>query len=515
MIKTVKTIDNTIEEQICTAMIISTEFLNDVSPIFKPNYIKNSFAKIICFWCMDHFKSYKESPGKHIRDIYVTEAETNLSKEDKEIIGEFLDKLSKRYSEDQHINHEYIKDNAIEYFRKRELDIRVEQARHYLELNNVEKAEEQFSEYRKVAFNLSGWFNPFDPKEVIEVFDDKDEGVFALPGSLGRMVGKIERGWFVAILAPFKRGKTFALQEFAVRAITQRLKVVFISLEMKKKNLKERLYRRLTGLGSRTGDDVFLYPIFDCLANQNGTCDRDERTNHINLIPEGSSEKPEFDTDMEYRACSYCRDHMIKDYQAASWFETVELPPFSFQSTKKKTKALENMYGDNLRMITYPRFSAGIEDIKRDLLILEQDNFIPDMILIDYADILKLGKGEKRNQIDDIWKELAAAAAQKHCIVVTASQGTRGSIYKEDMSQDDLAEWIGKLAHVDIFLGLNQTKKEKKEKLLRIGVLVHRHREVDESIQATILQQLEIGQFLLDTHLTRSREGKHDRTGKS
>ena len=505
MIRAVKTIDNTIEEQIATAMIISTEFLNDISPIFKPNYIKNSFAKIICFWCMDYFKAYKEAPGKHIRDIYITEAETNLSKEDKEIIGEFLDKLSKRYADDQGINHEYIKDNTIEYFRKRELDIRVEQARHYLELNNVEKAEEQFSEYRKVAFNLSGWFNPFDSKEIIEVFDDKDEGVFVLPGALGQIVGKIERGWFVAVLGVFKKGKTFALQEFAVRGLIQRLKVVVISLEMKKKNVKERLYRRLTGLGSKTGDDVFLYPIFDCVHNQDGTCDRDERTNHVNLITEGSVEKPEFDIDLEYRACSFCRDNMIRDYRAATWYETIEVPQFSFQSTKKKVKALGNMYGDNLRIITYPRFSAGMEDIKRDLLVLEQDGFVPDMILVDYADILKLGKGEKRNQLDDIWKELAAMAAQRHCIVVTASQGNRGALHKDDASQDDLAEWIGKLAHVDIFLSLNQSPKEKKEKLLRIGVLAHRHREVEETVYATLLQQLEVGQFLLDTQLTRKR----------
>jgi len=71
------------------------------------------------------------------------------------------------------------------------------------------------------------------------------------------------------------------------------------------------------------------------------------------------------------------------------------------------------------------------------------------------------------------------------------------------MTQDDLAEWIGKLAHVDVFLGLSQTKKEKKEKVLRVGALVHRHKEVDESLFAELLQQLETGQFLLDSHLIR------------
>jgi hypothetical protein len=163
------------------------------------------------------------------------------------------------------------------------------------------------------------------------------------------------------------------------------------------------------------------------------------------------------------------------------------------------------MYGDNFRFICYPRFLAGISDIRRDLYILEQhEGFIPDVILIDYADILKPdSNGDKRNQIDDIWKNLASLAAERHCIVFTASQGTRGSIYKSDMSQDDLAEWIGKLAHVDIFLGLNQSPTEKESKIIRTNLLVHRHRESDESVSAMMLQQLEVGQFAMDTHIVK------------
>lgn len=504
MITAVKSLDNTIEEQITTACIISTEFLNEIISVYKPDYIKNSFAKILCFWCIDYYKQYQVAPGKHIRDIYEVEAASHLTPEDKEIIGVFLDKLSKQYVEGQGINSDYIKDNAVEYFKKRELETRVKQAHHLLELNNVEKAEEQFSEYKKVALKLSGWFNPFDPKEIWEVFDDKDDGLFELPGALGHIVGKLERGWFVAVLAPFKRGKTFFLQELAVRALFQRLKVVVISLEMKKKNVKERLYRRLTGLGSKTGDDVFLYPAFDCEHNQDGTCDRDERTNHNRLFVGETRDKPEFSVDSEYRVCTYCRDHALRGYQPATWYEPIELPPFTYKETKETVRALEMMYGANLRVITYPRFRSGISDMRRDLFILEQEGFIPDIIIPDYADIFKLDtKGEKRNQIDDVWKELAAMAAERRCIVITASQGTRGSIYKEDMTQDDLAEWIGKLAHVDVFLGLSQTKKEKKEKVLRVGALVHRHKEVDESLFAELLQQLETGQFLLDSHLIR------------
>jgi hypothetical protein len=499
-----KPIDNTSEDQITTAMIMSTKFLTEVSPLFNPEYMKNSFAKIICFWCIDYFKQYGKAPQGHIKDIYLVESESGMGKEDKEIIGDFLTKLSSQFVENPIINSDYLRDIAFAYFRKRELQIRTEQAKKYLEVDKIEEAEDQFSKYKKIAYQTSGWFNPFDSKELIEVFDAEDQDVFLLPGALGQIVGPIERDWFVAILAPFKRGKTWMLQEMAVRAAFQNLRVVFVSLEMKKKNIKERLYKRITGFGSKTGEDSFLFPTFDCVHNQIGDCVREERTNRVQLC-ESVHEKPEFDLEMDYRPCVYCRTNMIPDYRVGTWFEVLEVPKFNMKGTRRKLKAVELMYGDNFRFICYPRFLAGIPDIRRDLYILEQhEGFIPDIIIVDYADILKPDNpGDKRNQIDDIWKNLASLAAERHCIVFTASQGTRSSIYKSDMNQDDLAEWIGKLAHVDIFIGLNQSPDEKESKVIRANLLVHRHREADESVSAMMLQQLEVGQFAMDTHIVR------------
>lgn len=502
---TIKSLDTQIENQIATAMITSTKFLMETEKLFTPEYIKNSFAKIICFWCIDYFKRYKKAPQNHIKDIFLMESELGMTKEDKEIIGIFLSKLSSKYSEEQSINSDYVRDNAFNYFKLRELEIRTVEAQRLLSIGKVEEAEEQFTQFKKIAYQTSGWFNPFESKEVFEVFDEDEEGIFRLPGALGHIVGPLERDWFIAVLAPFKRGKTWFLQEMAVRGLFQRLKVVFISLEMKRKNIKERIYKRITGFGSKTGEDVFLYPVFDCELNQTGECERQERRNQIQLRAKNSP-KPDFDVDMEYRPCAYCREHFISDYQLETWYEVIEVPQFEFSKTKKTVQAFMNMYGDNLRAISYPRMTASISDIRRDLLLLEQhEQFIPDIIIIDYADILKpvSSKGKKLDDIDDIWKMLASMAAERHCILFTASQGTRGAIYKSDMAQDDLAEWIGKLGHVDLFVGLSQTKEEKHSKIIRVNGLVHRHKEIDENLFALMLQQLETGQFSLDSHLIR------------
>jgi len=501
-----KAIDNTIEHQITTAMIISTRFASEVNAVFNPEYMRSAFCRIICVWCTDYFNKYKEAPGLHIKDIYMVEKDSGMTKADSELIGDFLNKLSDQYSEGRGVNADYIRDGAFEYFRKRELELCVEKTQKFLLVDKVEEAGKALTNYKKIAYQTSGWFNPFDHKEILEVFVDNDEGVFRYPGALGRVVGPIERDWFVAFLAPFKKGKTWAMQETGVYAMFQGLRVVFISLEMKKKNLKERFYKRLTALGSRTGEDVFLIPVFDCEHNQKETCTNPKRTNKEVLV-DSDGILPPYTIDNPYRACTYCRDNMITDYRMVTWYETIEVPQFTLKRVRQHLDGTKIQYGDMIRFISYPRFLAGIDDIHRDVQILEQhEGFIPDIIIIDYADILKMGKGDKRNEIDDVWKKLASMAAERHCIVFTASQGTRGSIYKNDMNQDDLAEWIGKLGHVDIFMGLNQSPKEKENKIIRVNVLVHRHKEADEKVSATLLQQLELGQFAMDSEITRRTE---------
>ena len=124
---------------------------------------------------------------------------------------------------------------------------------------------------------------------------------------------------------------------------------------------------------------------------------------------------------------------------------------------------------------------------------------------IDYAQIIKPeGKfGKEYEGYDIIWKQLSGLAEERHCLVATGSQVERGTITKSQIEQDGLAGWIGQLAHVDLMFALNQTKEEKRHKLIRVNMLVHREREIDEDTSCVLLQQLELAQPALDSELVR------------
>jgi hypothetical protein len=216
-----------------------------------------------------------------------------------------------------------------------------------------------------------------------------------------------------------------------------------------------------------------------------------------------------------YRPCTICRGNPDRrnEYVPAFWFEEIthtdakkkyELPLWNRQTVRKKVAAFKKNFSHKIRIKTYPRFSANIHDIERDLDILQQtDEFVPDIIVIDYADILKPEQeGQSGVDKEDLtWMRLSQLAGSRHALVVTATQLRKSALNAPQVKQSDTALWVGKLGHVDCMLSLNQTEKEKKERVLRVGMMVHRYEEFSEESSCYILQKLRRGQVNLDSEI--------------
>lgn len=491
---------DTSDEQIVTiGMIISDLFLSKMQDLFSSDFILNDSLKTICSWCMSYYKEFEQAPKSHIQDIF-EERKFGLEKADAKLVEDFLILLNKRYTDfTEPVNDDYFLSRAKKYFTKRNLKVKSERIKALLELDKIEDAEEELSDYKKFTVLSSQAISPFDPEIVRKIIARKEDCLLRLPGAFGKLVGPIDRGYLVGILGIFKRGKTKCMQYISSYAASCKLKVVFVSLEMKQEQVAESIVRNI---GTFTKEKDKLFPVFDCRKNQMGTCTKDERTNSETLIING--EKPEFQSDTAYQPCTYCRKSDPHEYEVATWFEELNYPDLTYKEVMKKGNSFQMMYGDNIRILSYPRFTANINDIEKDLLLLEEkEMFIPDIILIDYAGILKPEdtREERRIQIDTTWKRLAQLASERQCVVFTATQGTRSAIYKKTTDQTDVAEWIGIIGHVDIMMTLNQTKFEKKEKVIRIGVLASRHEDFDETKNALLLTNYGAGQFSIDSEI--------------
>lgn len=499
-----KTQESVDEQMVAIGMIVSDVLLAKMQNIFNPDFFINDSLRTICLWCMKYYKKYEIAPKQHIQDIY-DEHKFVIDKAKAELINEFLGMLSKRFIDfEEPVNDDYFINRTLKYFTKRALIVQNQKTSMLLELDKVDEAEEEIVKYKKFCVDISPAENPLQEEVLRKVFAVKDIPLFQFPGALGEMIGPIERGFLVGILGIFKRGKSTFMLNVATLAASCKLKVVIVSLEMQSTKVAEKLLRNI---GTFTKEKDKLFPCFDCYKNQTGECNREERASEVSLLREG--QKPlerEFDSVIGYVPCVYCKENNPREFIVETWFERIEYPDITFQGALKSAKSFEMMYGDNIRLITYPRFTANIKDIERDLFLLEEkEMFIPDLIIIDYAGILKPEDSheERRNQIDTTWKRLAQLASERNCAVFTATQGTRAAIKKKNIDSTDVAEWIGIIGHVDIMLTLNQTASEKENKVLRLGVIAHRHEDYNENQNVLMLTNFGAAQAFSDSYLIR------------
>jgi len=450
---------------------------------------------------MEHFETYEKAPMESIQDIFLANRD-NIEPDQLTLISRILTDASKKFENEQGINIPLLYDDTTMYFKKQSLSLLNAELRYLLSTDKVKEAEDRVLGFNKVSKTTSQWVNPFSERSISKFFQFPDEVFFQFPGALGEFLGDYKRGWLIGISAPFKRGKTWFAQEFAILGFLNHLKVAFFSLEMSEESTEERLYKRLTGTWDKGGE--LRYPLFDCLLNQDDTCTMHQRENHIKLFDD-EGRKPDFDLENRYKPCTFCRNHPEKDWREQFkkdvWYEMLDRPKMESSLVTKQVMSIEEMYGDNFRFMPYPRFTANISDIKQDLYLLEKtEGFLPDIIVIDYADILKPEQAgligvEKE---DRTWIALSQLAAEKKSLVVTPTQVNKDALDAVQVRQSHTAKWVGKLGHVDAMLAMSQTEAEKRANVIRISTLLHRHRDCGDET-CMVLQNLDAGQMVVDS----------------
>lgn len=493
-------VNNEMEEKILTGLIVSDRVCRDTHRLIKKDTFKNPYAYKIAKWVVDYYRRYQVSPNQLIQDIYNTEKET-LKEEEAEFISGFLDKLSSRFEKEEKFNEDFLIDEAIKYFKKRALKNISEKMESFLELDNLDDAEKTLQSYQQVSKETSRFINPFSDKEIIKYYEDELSSVnemFAMPGELGDLVGVFERGTVVGVGSPAKRGKSFFLMEAAIQALTNNYKVLFVSLEMNEFKMKRRLLRRVTARTKEAKD--FVFPCVDCFKNQMDICTKRNRVG-LGRLRDREGKKPDrFNPSLRYSVCTACRG--TEDFTPDTWFTVVPKKKSTITHMRKVGKGLEQMYNSNFRLVCYPKFSANIARIKSDIELLEEiEGFVPDVIVIDYADILapEDSRLTGRDRYDDTWKMLGNLADTRKVLLFTATQTNRKSFDKRNVTETDTSEDIRKVAHADLMLTLSQTTLEKIQGLVRIAVVAGRDEEFINTRHCVVLQNLSLAQAYLDS----------------
>lgn len=124
---------------------------------------------------------------------------------------------------------------------------------------------------------------------------------------------------------------------------------------------------------------------------------------------------------------------------------------------------LSNLPG-KLIVKEYPTRSASIQTIKSHLEKMKTHGHEPDLIIVDYADLLKpttFLKDEKRHQLESIYEELRGLSQIHKCPLWTASQTNRSGLNAEVITMEAISEAFNKCFVADFIFSLSRTIDDK------------------------------------------------------
>jgi len=126
------------------------------------------------------------------------------------------------------------------------------------------------------------------------------------------------------------------------------------------------------------------------------------------------------------------------------------------------------VYGQ-LRIRSWPSGMATLNDIRSYLDMLITTGFHPDLLIIDYPDIMHHERiGEHRHNISNTSVQIRGLADTYDIAIWGASQTNRSALNSEIVDLDAIAEDYGKVQIADVVLPISQTRQEYEDGLLRI-----------------------------------------------
>ena len=125
----------------------------------------------------------------------------------------------------------------------------------------------------------------------------------------------------------------------------------------------------------------------------------------------------------------------------------------------------------------YPTKSASPNTIRNHLDRLAQRDIKPDLIIVDYADLLRPNviRKEKRHELETIYEDLRAIAQVAECPCYTASQTNRSGLNAEVITMESISEAFNKCFVADFIFSVSRTVKDKKTNSGRLFLAKNRN----------------------------------------
>ena len=138
-------------------------------------------------------------------------------------------------------------------------------------------------------------------------------------------------------------------------------------------------------------------------------------------------------------------------------------------------KSLEKITG-KLLIKYFPTRSASVQTLNAHLKQVELSGFKPNLVIVDYADIMRdiSGVKELRHQLGNIYEDLRGMAGEMEIPIWTASQANRSALDVDEIGAEYIAEAYSKVMTSDFVLSVSRKIEDKVGNTARFHVIKNR-----------------------------------------
>ena len=153
-----------------------------------------------------------------------------------------------------------------------------------------------------------------------------------------------------------------------------------------------------------------------------------------------------------------------------------EIPVGDIMDNKDQVKDRLDRLRGGLYIREYPAGQATVNTIHAHLEKCIQQNIEPDLIIVDYADLLtSKSSKEKRDKLDDIYTNLRGLASEMKLPIWTASQVNRSGAREEIIQGDRMAESYSKMMITDFAMSLSRSAEDNENGTGRCHIMKNRY----------------------------------------
>lgn len=160
-------------------------------------------------------------------------------------------------------------------------------------------------------------------------------------------------------------------------------------------------------------------------------------------------------------------------------FSTIPVYDLQYQTMRVGDKLgfWNTKFGNSLIIKEYPTGMASVNTLRQHLISLRSVNFIPDLIVCDYGDLLKplTNYNDEYADLGAIFRDLRGLAGELKIPLWTASQVNRAGIHQEVNDVDSIGDSFKKAQIADIIISICATREELEANTLRLYLAKNRN----------------------------------------